>query len=115
MSRARVTASRIIETLKEVPDVIYVALKYPVLLAIFGFNGSVVIPLLIVGLAKYGPIVIPLFLVAESPIIYMVVKEALRQIKQLPMTESWETSPEKWKKAFDEYKNMVESKKTRKK
>jgi len=55
MSRARVTASRIIETLKEVPDVIYVALKYPVLLAIFGFNGSVVLPLLIVGLAKVRP------------------------------------------------------------
>ena len=53
---------------------------------------------------------IPLFLVAESPIVYMVVKEALRQTKQLPMTESWETSPEKWKKAFDEYKNIVESK-----
>jgi len=54
---------------------------------------------------------IPLFLVAESPTIYMGVNEALRQIKQLPMTESWETSPEKWEKAFDEYKNMVESKK----
>jgi hypothetical protein len=27
------------------------------------------------------------------------------------MTESWETSPEKWKKAFDEYKNRVESQK----
>jgi len=85
MPRASITASRIIETLKEVPDMIYVALKYPVLLAIFGFNGSVVLPLLIVGLAKYGPIVVPLFLVAESPIIYMVVKEALRQIKQLPL------------------------------
>ncbi len=116
MSRAHVTASRIIRTLKEVPDVICVALKYPVLLAIFGHNGSVVIPLFIVGLAKYGPIVIPLFLVAESPVIYMVVKEALRQKKQvLMMTESWNTSPEKWEKALDEYKNMVESKKTRKK
>jgi len=31
------------------------------------------------------------------------------------MTESLEASPEKWKKAFDEYKNMVESKKTRRK
>jgi len=55
MSRARVTASRIIETLKEVPDVIYVALKYPVLLAIFGFNGSVVIPLLIADLLSTAP------------------------------------------------------------
>jgi len=50
MPRAGITASRIIETLKEVPDMIYVALKYPVLLAIFGFNGSVVLPFLIVAL-----------------------------------------------------------------
>jgi len=83
MSRARVTTSRIFETLGEAPDMIRVALKYPVLLAIFGFNGSMVIPLPIVGLAKYGSIVISLFLVAESPIIYRVVKEALRQMKQL--------------------------------
>lgn len=114
MPRVRITASAIIATLKEIPDMIFVALKYPVLLALFSLNVSMVIPLFIFGLAKYGPIVIPLFLVAESPLIYMVVEEALRQIKQLPMSESWETSPEKWKKAFDEYKSMVESKKTKK-
>jgi len=111
---AHIRASRIIETLKEIPETIYVALKYPVLLAMFGLNASVAIPLFIVGLAKYGLIVIPLFLIAESPIIYMVINEALRQIKQLPMSESWETSPEKWKKAFDEYKSMVERKRAKK-
>ena len=114
MPRVRITASGIIRTLKEIPETIYIALKYPALLAMFGLNVSVAIPLFIVGLAKYGLIVIPLFLIAESPIIYMVIREALRQIKQLPMSESWETSPEKWKKTFDEYKNMVENKKTNK-
>lgn len=114
MPRVRITASAIIATLKEIPDMVFVALKYPVLLALFGLNGCLGIPLFIFGLAMYGPIVIPLFLVAESPLIYMIGKEALRQIKQLPMSESWETSPEKWKKTFDEYKSMVENKKTKK-
>lgn len=114
MPRARITASAIIATVKEIPDMIFVALKYPMLLALFGLNVSVGVPLFIFGLAKYGPIVTPLFLVMESPLIYMIVKEALRQIKQLPMSESWETSPEKWRKAFDEYKSMVENKKTKK-
>lgn len=103
--------SKVLRILREMPEIIYTAFKYPVLLMVFGLNASVVVPLFVVGLATHGPIVIIPFLAAESPIIYMIAKETMRQLKQLPMSESWETSPEKWRKAFEDYKDMVENQK----
>lgn len=111
MSRQPATTSKLIHTFKELPEIIFTVLRYPLLLALLGFNCAVVIPVFIVGAAVYGFISIGLLLLVESPAIYYVVREAMRQVKMLPMSETWETSPEKWNQALQDFAGMVNKKK----
>jgi len=113
MSRQPAIMSKLIATFKELPEILYTVFKYPLLLALLGLNGAVVIPVFIVGTAVYGFASLGLLFLVESPAIYYVVREAMRQVKMLPMSETWETSPEKWNQALQDFASMVNKKKTK--
>ncbi len=88
--------------------------KYPVLLTLMGFDIVVVIPVTVFygGLyfhnTFYGLALLP---ITQLPITVMTIREAIRQSRLKPPTEAFETSPEKWQKAFDEYQKLVKEKK----
>jgi hypothetical protein len=111
MAKMPTTLTKLVTIIKELPEIIYTVLKYPMLLVLLAFNCAIVIPLGILGIASYGIPSIALFFLAETPAIYFIVKEAIRQIKMLPMSETWETSPEKWNQALKDFASMVNKKK----
>jgi len=79
-------------------------LHYPLLLAMFGFNAVAVIPASIgVGIVYFGalwPVPVILF---QAPAITLIAREAIRQMKSMPPSESFETSPERFVEALKEF------------
>jgi hypothetical protein len=111
MAKTPTMLTKIVTIIKELPDILFTVFKYPMLLVLLAFNCAIVIPLGILGIALYGMPGIALLFLAETPALYFVIKEAIRQIKMLPMSESWETSPEKWNQALKDFMHMVQNKK----
>lgn len=85
-------------------------LKIPVLMGLFALDISVVMPLCICLIPFHGGWAVVALILSQSPIIYLVLKEAYRQMHMLPMSEAWETSTERWQQLLDEY--AKENKKT---
>jgi hypothetical protein len=111
MAKTPAILTKLVTIIKELPEILCTVFKYPMLLVLLAFNCAIVIPLGILSIALYGVLGIGLLLLAETPALYFVVKEAIRQIKMLPMSESWETSPEKWNQALKDFIHMVQNKK----
>jgi hypothetical protein len=59
-------------------------------------------------IATYGYLYcVCLGLALETPLIYLFCREVYRQIHLLPMTESFETSPERWNQVLTEFVSDV--------
>jgi len=79
-------------------------IQYPVLLCLLAFDLVVVLPSTFVIGYRFGFFTaLAFFIFTQSPIQYLIVREIVRQSMRLPMSEAWETSPEKWQKTVDEY------------
>jgi hypothetical protein len=79
-------------------------IQYPVLLGLLAFDLVVVLPSTFVIGYRFGFfIALAFFIFTQSPIQYLIVREIVRQSMRLPMSEAWETSPEKWQKTVDDY------------
>lgn len=99
-----------LERLKRLFDVLSTVLKYPLLIALFSLNVFVLIPLGFMSISKYGFLGFALLMIFESPAIFLIVREAWRQAKLAPAVDRWETSPERWTEALDEYVKTVNKK-----
>jgi hypothetical protein len=78
--------------------------QYPVLLGLLAFDLVVVLPSTFVIGYRFGFFTaLAFFIFTQSPIQYLIVMEIVRHSMRLPMSEAWETSPEKWQKTVDEY------------
>jgi len=87
-------------------------LQYPLLyVSLFALDVYFVLPFGVLSVAVYGALGVLFLVASQAPIIYMVAKKAWRELHMLPMGDSWETSPERFNKVFNEY---VESAKKRK-
>jgi hypothetical protein len=79
-------------------------IQYPVLLGLLALDLVIVLPSTFIIGYRFGFFTaLAFFIFTQSPIQYMIVKEIVRQSMRLPMSEAWETSPEKWQKTVDEY------------
>jgi hypothetical protein len=94
--------------LREIYDDLSTVLKWPLLVALFGFNAFFVIPLSVLSIGKYGVVGLGFLFAAESPAIFLVAHEAWRRWQLEPATDRWETSSEKWNEAFNDYVKMID-------
>ena len=79
-------------------------IQYPVLLSLLALDLVIVLPSTFIIGYRFGFFTaLAFFIFTQSPIQYLIVKEIVRQSMRLPMSEAWETSPEKWQKTVDEY------------
>lgn len=77
--------------------------RLPLLLAMFAVNCLVVLPLGFLAIWLYGASGIAICVIMQTPVMYLIVREARRQLHSLPMSESWELSPEDWDNAIEDY------------
>ncbi len=96
--------------LKELSDFLFTVLKWPLLVALFGFNAFAVIPFAVLSIAKFGAIGFILLIAAESPIFILAIREAWRKWNLKPAVDRWETSQEIWNEALNDYVKMLDSK-----
>jgi len=92
--------------LKEFWQDLKTVLHYPLLLGLFMLDITVVLPATIFyGGLYFHNIFLGLALlpITQLPITIMVAREIVRQSRLKPLSEAWETSPEKWRKTLDEY------------
>lgn len=91
-----------VKRLRELLSDIAVVLKYPLLLAAFSIEIGAGL-FTCISLALLNKLAIIALIALQAPVIYLIVREAWRQMHSLPPSESWETSPEKWNAALSEY------------
>jgi hypothetical protein len=94
--------------LKEIIEALSTVLLWPILVALFGFNAFVLIPVSVMSIARYGILGFALLIAVQSPIFALAIREAWRKWKIMPAVDKWETSEEIWKEALDDYVKMVE-------
>lgn len=94
--------------LKELWDILTTVLKWPLLITVFSVNAFLIIPFMVMSMTKYGVLGFFFLLLAESPMLFLAAKEAWRQWTLQPATDRWETSPEKWNEAVDDFVKMVD-------
>lgn len=92
-------------------DALFVVVKYPLLLGLFGFDIFVVIPFLLFSASMFGYTSLLVLAITQSPVIFMIIQEERRKRQTLPMTDRWETSQERWLELLDEYTETVDNKK----
>ncbi|MGB9778783.1 MAG: hypothetical protein ACPLW8_05205 [Candidatus Bathyarchaeales archaeon] len=87
-----------------------VVLKYPVLLGLLMFDMAVLLPSTFLVGYHFGTVsAVAFFTLTQSPIEYLIIKEIRRLNRLLPMSEAFETSPEKWNMALQEYVSKVKN------
>ena len=101
--------SLIKEVIKALKDV----LTIPIYLMLFAIDMIVLIPLgLAILLPTYRLLGLLILITIQSPIIYLVIKEAYRRSRlPPPLHEGWEVSSKKWNKALEDYIKMVKKRK----
>ncbi len=98
--------------LKRFVDDLFTVLKYPVLVALFGIDAFVLIPVTVMMIPMIGIAGVGVVLAGQLPAIFFIAREAYRRAKLKSMTDKWETSPEKWAETLDAYvKEANESRK----
>jgi hypothetical protein len=112
-NRIRFVANMLGSTIQNVISILKDVLHYPLLLALFGLNIVVIIPGSIgLGITFFGilwPVSVLLF---QMPAISLIVIEVRRQMKSLPPTETFETSPERWNQVLTEFVSDVKEETT---
>jgi len=91
------------ELLSDIKTVLELPLKYALL-----YFDFLLLVLFLYMIGIYGFYAIIGLIISQTGIIYLIVKEIWRTYHMLPRSEAFETSPEKWKKAFEEYEKLVE-------
>lgn len=94
--------------MRQIIEVFSTVLFWPLLVALFGFNAFVIIPVSIMSIAKYGVLGFVLVIAAQSPVFALAIREAWRRWKLMPAFDRWEISPEIWKEALNDYIKMVD-------
>lgn len=103
----RATLSLWSNRLRMALDAVWTVLKYPFLLGLFAFDVSIVIPLCIGSVVWIGAWALVLLFVSQTPVWVLFAMEVRRKLKMLPKSEAWETSPERWQQALEEYAKML--------
>ncbi len=77
--------------------------KYPLLVALFGFDAFVLIPVTVMTIPMIGLAGVGIILLGQFPVIFFVAREAYRKTRLQPGADKWETSPEKWTSTLEAY------------
>jgi len=96
-----------LKRLRGVADALFEVCKYPLLIALFGFDATFVIPLCLFSASMYGYYAVGGMVLFQAPVIFLLVREVIRQMRALPQSEAWETNPERWQKVVEEYVDLV--------
>jgi hypothetical protein len=86
-------------------------LKYTFYIAIFAGDFFVILVSVGFGSRFYGILgMVLLPTITQIPILYLLIKDMRRKDKMLPRSEAYETSPQEFKQALDEYVEILEKK-----
>jgi hypothetical protein len=101
------TLSHIVTLFRETSKV----LKYVIYLAALVADSFVILTCALLGGKFYGVLGIALFAtITQSPILYLLIKDMRRKDRMLPRSEAYETLPQEFKQALEEYVGILEKK-----
>jgi hypothetical protein len=82
-------------------------LKIPILMASIFIELAIFLPYFITLIAQHSALGIIGLIASQSPIIYYMVREAVRKCNMLPRSEAWETPSQGAEQALEEYVAML--------
>lgn len=101
------TLSHIVTLVRETSK----ALKYVIYLAALVVDSFVILTCALLGGKFYGVPGIALFVtITQSPVLCLLIKDIRRKDRLLPRSEAYETSPQEFKQALEEYVEILEKK-----
>lgn len=105
MGYSKSIANQFYRRIRELFSDISTVLSFPMKLALFGFQvtGGLLLAIGYGIMNNWGCYTPLLLVIGFSPELFLVAREVYRQIHSLPPSEAFETSPERWSKAFQEY------------
>jgi hypothetical protein len=86
----------------------YTVLKYPLLFALFSLDlGCVLMPLMFV-IPTYGFVAVVALVASQTPVIFLILREAWRQSHLKTPIDRWEISDEQWNATLNEYAEALQ-------